>query len=74
MTDRERGTQEGMLNMYNDGSWDLNDWIDSPLFPLIGFVIFYFTILGLLSWLASRPSQNSWGVRESEDTRSKKDD
>ena len=50
-----------------------NDWIDSPLFPLIGFMIFWFTILGLLYWLASRPSQNSWGVRESEDTRSEKD-
>ena len=53
--------------MYNDGLWDLNDWIDSPLFPLIVFVIFYFTIIGLLSWLGSRRSQNSWGVRESED-------
>lgn len=57
-----------MLNMYNDGLWDLSDWIDSPLFPLIVFVIFYFTIIGLLSWLGSRRSQNSWGVRESEDT------
>lgn len=63
-----------MLNMYNDGSWDLNDWIDSPLSLLIGFVIFLFTILGLLDWLGSRRSQNSWGVRESEDTRSEKDD
>lgn len=74
MTDRERGTQEGMLNMYNDGSWDLNDWIDSPLFPFIVVVILLFTILGLLEWLGSRHSQNSWGVRESEDTRNEKDD
>lgn len=66
--------KEGMLNMYNDGSWDLNDWIDSPLSPLIGFVIFLFTILGLLDWLGSRHSQNSWGVRETEDTRSEIDD
>ena len=54
--------------MYNDGLWDLNDWIDSPLSPLIGFVIFWFAILGLLYWLESRRSQNSWGVRNSEDT------
>ena len=66
--------KEGMLNMHNDGSWDLNDWIDSPLSPLIGFVIFLFTILGLLDWLGSRHSQNSWGVRETEDTRSEIDD
>ena len=55
--------------MRNDGSWDLSSWIDSPLFPLIVSVIFYFTIIGLLSWLGSRRSQNSWGVRESEDIR-----
>ena len=60
--------------MCNDGSWDLSSWIDSPLLLLIGFVIFWFTISGLLYWLVSRPSQNSWGVRESEDTRSEKDD
>lgn len=72
MTDRERGTQEGMLNMCDHGSWDLSSWIDSPLFPLIVAVIFYFTIIGLLCWLESRRSQNSWGVRESEDTRNEK--
>ena len=60
--------------MCDDGSWDLSSWIDSPIFPFIVVVIFYFTILGLLSWLGSRPSQNSWGVRESEDTRSEKND
>lgn len=59
--------------MRNDGSWDLSNWIDSPFSLVVGFVIFLFTILGLLYWLASRPSQNSWGVRESEDIRDEKE-
>ena len=60
--------------MCDDRLWDLSSWIDSPIFPFIVVVIFYFTIIGLLCWLGSRRSQNSQVEGACEDTRNEKDD